>query len=288
MNNGCLFRDPITFSSRGTPLQSSMPKHIVIRVACAVQIVIFPVLLSDILRFKAQLIVSMFWPEMHLCWCHHSATFITFVLNFLPRGAISSNLGFWLEPLPPVFQHFPVFCVWALERSIFCLGTCILFSLRDPVRPLHPHPWVGCDPACLQPLQVTNSHPAMLVILGMYFSVLSALCPFLEFSRSPTGHRSAYQTEAADKNSHWYIGHLKILAPVRSYLRNTLFCRETFGNFWHFPPANVCRNRSERLFCSDKKRAWWCRCLFLVCNLILLRKCQCRRKSVWTSDSPGP
>lgn len=64
MNNGRLFRDPITFSSWGTPLQSSMQECIVIRFAYTVQIVIFPALLRDIFRFKVQLIVSMISLEI--------------------------------------------------------------------------------------------------------------------------------------------------------------------------------------------------------------------------------
>lgn len=95
-------------------------------------------------------------------------------------------------------------------------------------------PWVGCDPASLQPPQATNSHHGTLVIPGMYFTTLCAPCPFLKFSVNPTGQRSAYQTEAADKNSYWYIGHLKMPAPVHSHLENTLFCWQPRGNFWHF------------------------------------------------------
>ncbi len=133
-----------------------------------------------------------------------------------------------IKPFLPVCQCFPVFCVWALELSTLCLGTCILLRLCDPV---FPPPWVGCDPASLQLPQVTNSHPGTLVIPGMYFSTLYALCPFLKFSKNLAGQRSSYQTEAAVKNSNRYTGRLKILAPVHSHLANTLFCWQPFGNF---------------------------------------------------------
>lgn len=162
------------------------------------------------------------------------------------------------------------FCVWAPELSTSCLGTCILLSPCDPV---FSPPWVGCDPVSLQLPQVTNSHPGAHVIQGMYFSTLYALCPFLKFSKNLTGHRSSYQTEAVDKNSNWYTGHLKIPAPVHSHLEDTLFCWPYFGNFWHFvlmSPETGVRGR----FCSQKRGLDDADVFFLVCNLILLRKCQ--------------
>lgn len=160
-----------------------------------------------------------------------------------------------IKPFLPVCQCFPVFCVCALELSTLCLGTCILLSLCDPV---FPPPWVGCDPASPQLPQVTNSHPGVLVIQGMYFSTLYALCPFLKFTKNLTGHRSSYQTEFADKNSNRYIGHLKIQASVHSDLEDTLFCWQSFVNFWHFVPMS--QEWEAVLF--FKKEAWWCRCLF--------------------------
>lgn len=106
----------------------------------------------------------------------------------------------------------------------------------------------------------------------MYFTTLCALCPFPKFSKNLIGHRSAYQTEAVDKNSNWYIGHLKILAPVHSHLENTLFCRQPFGNFWLL---SWCDQKQEReAVFSQKRRLDHLDGFILVCNLILLRKCQ--------------
>lgn len=153
-------------------------------------------------------------------------------------------------------QAFPA-CL-PLLSWVLCLGSRAVYfvsgnmHLPQPLWPCLPAPpWVGCDPVCLQRLQVTNSHPGALVIPGMYFSTLYALCPFLKFSKNLTGHRSWYQTEAVDKNSNWYTGHLKILAPVHSHLEDTLFCWPYFENFWHFvlmSPGTRVRGR----FCSQK------------------------------------
>ncbi len=41
-----------------------MQECIVVRFACAVQIVIFPALLRDIIKFKDQLIVNMIYPAV--------------------------------------------------------------------------------------------------------------------------------------------------------------------------------------------------------------------------------
>lgn len=100
-----------------------------------------------------------------------------------------------------------LFCVWAPELSTLCLGTAS--SSAFVTLSSLPHGW-AVTRASLQPPRATNSHPGPLVILGMYFGTLGALCPSLKFSRTPTGHRSTHQTEAADKNSDWCTGHLKI------------------------------------------------------------------------------
>lgn len=121
-----------------------------------------------------------------------------------------------------------VLCLGSGTVYTLCLGTCILLSLRDPV---FPPPWVGCDPASLQLLQVTNSHPGTLVIPGMYFSTLYALCPFLKFSKNLTGHRSSYRTEADDKNSNCNIGQSKNTSSCHSHLENALVCWQSVGNF---------------------------------------------------------
>lgn len=189
----------------------------------------------------------------------------------------------------------PVLLTWSFtekyhEPSVSCLSAavflCFVFGLSSCLLCVWEHasssafvtlssrpPWVGCDPVSLQLPQVTNSHPGALVIQGMYFSTLYALCPFLKFSKNLTGHRSSYQTEAVDKNSNWYTGHLKILAPVHSHLEDTLFCWPYFENFWHFvlmSPGTGVRGR----FCSQKRGLHDVDVFLLACNLILLRKCQ--------------
>lgn len=95
----------------------------------------------------------------------------------------------------PVLSHV-FFVFYALELCTFSLGTCILPSICDPV---FPPLWVGCDPASLQLLHVTNSHPG--VIQRMHFCLLYALCPFLKFGPTLRGHRSILKTKAVDKNS---------------------------------------------------------------------------------------
>lgn len=131
----------------------------------------------------------------------------------------------------------------------FVSGNMLLLSLGDPVSP---SPWVGCDPASLQLLRVADSHPGAHAIRGMYFSALYALCPFLKFSKNLTGHRSSHWIEANDKNSHWYAGHLKILAAVWSYLEDSLVCSKNFEIFL----LSRCRQkRTERAFMFKEKRA---------------------------------
>lgn len=184
---------------------------------------------------------------------------------------------------------FPVFCVRALELSTLCLGTCILLSLGDPVSP---SPWVGCDPASLQLLRVADSHPGAHAIRGMYLNALYALCPFLKFSKNPTGHRSSHWTEANDKNSHWYAGHLKILAAVWSYLEDSLVRSKNVGIFFlgHFVPM-LPEKDWEGIYVQRKGGGRGLDdedVLFHICNLILLRKCQSAGERLRTSDSPGP
>lgn len=194
----------------------------------------------------------------------------------------NSTRGFWFHIS---WKHirsspglcFPMFfCFHALELCTFSLGTCILPSLCDPV---FPPPWVGCDPASLQLLHATNSHPG--VIQRVHFWLLYALCPFLKFSPTPRGHRSIHQTEAVDKNSKWYTGHLKIEG----------WCLFSFRWHWFVGRiletlalrSNVYR-KQERVtcvFCSQKMGLDDVEDFFLTCNPIPLRKCQRAGERVW-------